>query len=125
MATLTIRSFPDKQRDRLRKQAKANGRSMEAEARRLVLEGLSGAEDTPGPSKPGTVDKDWLKKLQRVAAKSSKRDRLSTEERRALAPDAQVALQRLREMFADRKGEPKRSMVDEFLANRREMWGEE
>lgn len=118
MATLTIRSFPDKERDRLRKQAATNGRSMEAEARRLVLEGLGKADAAK------IADSDWLKRAQSVVRKSkgSQKDRLTPKERKALKPDAQAALQRLREMFADRKDE---SAVDTFLAERRSMWGEE
>lgn len=117
MATLTIRSFPDRERDRLRRQAAANGRSMEAEARRLVLEGL----EKSGAARAG--DRGWLKKVQGLASKEKgpSKDRLTPRERRALKPDAQAALQRLREMFADSK----ESAVDKFLSERREMWGEE
>ncbi|MBP6010807.1 MAG: hypothetical protein KBA31_01160 [Alphaproteobacteria bacterium] len=118
MATLTIRSFPDKERDRLRKQAAINGRSMEAEARRLVLEGLNKVDTAKA------ADKDWLKRARSVVrqSKGSAKDRLTPKERKALKPDAQAALQKLREMFADRKDE---SAVDTFLSERRAMWGEE
>ena len=124
MATLTIRDVPDKQRDRLRKQAAANGRSMEAEARRLLLEGIV-------RSKQPVVR--TVAALHAIPAKASAkgrkrkvvRDLLTAKERSALKPDAQAALQRLREMFADRKGEERGSLVQNFLAERRAMWGEE
>lgn len=41
MANLTIRDFPDDLRDRLRVQATRHGRSMAAEAMRLLIIGLS------------------------------------------------------------------------------------
>ncbi|MFM9863411.1 MAG: hypothetical protein ACKVRO_07365 [Micropepsaceae bacterium] len=55
-------------------------------------------------------------------ATPQKRNLLTSKERLTLSPEAQVALERLRTMFADREGEPQRSMVDEFLAGRQEMW---
>ena len=133
MATLTIRDVPDKERDRLRKQAAANGRSMEAEARRIILEGLA---------KPKLAVEETVARVQALmkapraravsrlkagtAGKSKPgRDLLTPKERRVLKPDAQAALQRLREMFGDRKGEARGSMVDSFLGERRSMWGEE
>lgn len=132
MATLTIRDFPDMERERLRRRAATNGRSMEAEARRLILEGLA---------KPKLSVDETVAKFQAMMAraptpvsrakhgaggkKPMPNNRLTVKERRALKPDAQAALQRLREMFADRKGQPRESMVEDFLAGRRQMWGEE
>lgn len=46
MATLTIRNLPDQVRDRVRVRAAENGRSMEAEARRALIEAFPA--DTPG-----------------------------------------------------------------------------
>ena len=117
MATLTIRDVPDKERDRLRKQAASNGRSMEAEARRLILEGLV-------KSKPRTIT-GKAPTATKVSKRKSTLDRLTARERSALKPDAQAALQRLREMFADRKHEGQGSLVQRFLAERKAMWDEE
>lgn len=89
MATLTIRDFPEKERDRLRRQAVAGGRSMEAEARRLLLEGLA------KPKKSKADPNDWLKKVQALVAKSTK------------------------------KRAPGDLMSEQFLRERRAMWGEE
>lgn len=75
MATLTIRSLPEKDYERLRKRAAERKRSMEAEARAIMSEAL-----TPKKKKP---DKDWLKNLQALVAKSTKRrgsDELLSEE---------------------------------------------
>lgn len=126
---MTIRNVPDKDRDRLRKRAVANGRSMEAEARRIILESLAKrptgetsarAQATLAKASPAA------RKSKRTAKKpKAARDLLTAKERSALKPDAQAALQRLREMFADRKGEERGSMVDSFLGERRAMWGEE
>jgi len=121
MATLTIRSFPDKQRDRLRRQAAANGRSMEAEARRLVLEGLEESLPSSAPAQAKAPLKKLPRETARKRKKGSAKDLLTPKERRALKPDAQAALQRLREMFADNTSG---SAVDAFLSERREMWGE-
>ena len=85
MATLTIRDFPDAQRERLRRQAVGNGRSMEAEARRLVLEGLEN---------PKLSVEDTVKKLRSIMAKAPKR-------------------------------KSKTRLSDEFLQQRRALWGEE
>ena len=89
MATLTIRDFPDKERERLRRRAAAAGRSMEAEARRILLQGLS------TPKKPASESNDWLKKVQALVAKSTK------------------------------KRAPGDLMSEQFLRERRAMWGEE
>jgi len=43
MATLTIRNLPDEVRDRLRVRAAENGRSMEAEARDVIVAACSEA----------------------------------------------------------------------------------
>jgi plasmid stability protein len=85
MATLTIRDFPDKERERLRRQAEANGRSMEAEARRLILAGLA---------KPKLSVDETVAKLQEIMAKAPKR-------------------------------KSKKLLSEEFLEQRRAMWGEE
>ena len=103
MATLIIRGFPDNERDRLRRQAVASGRSMEAEARRLLLEGLAkqnrltsdaGQTISPGASKK-SAPKDWLKKVQALVAKNTK------------------------------KRAPGDLMSEQFLRERRAMWDEE
>lgn len=85
MATLTIRDFPDKERDRLRKQAAEQGRSMEAEARRLILDGLA---------KPKLSVDDTVARLHAIIAKMPKR-------------------------------KSKKLLSEEFLEQRRAMWGEE
>jgi len=85
MATLTIRDFPDKERERLRRQAEANGRSMEAEARLLILAGLA---------KPKLSVDETVAKLQKIMAKAPKR-------------------------------KSKKLLSEEFLEERRAMWGEE
>jgi plasmid stability protein len=50
MATLTIRNLPDAVRDKLRVRAAQNGRSMEAEARRTLVEAFSETESEERPS---------------------------------------------------------------------------
>jgi plasmid stability protein len=47
MATLTIRNVPDQIRDTLRVRAAMNGRSLEAEIRKIIVEAVDGAR--PGP----------------------------------------------------------------------------
>jgi plasmid stability protein len=85
MATLTIRDFPDGERDRLRRQAAENGRSMEAEARRLILEGLA---------RPKLSVDETVARLQAIMAKMPKR-------------------------------KSKKLLSEEFLEERRAMWGDE
>ena len=114
MHTVVVRKMPAEHYKRLREQAVANGRSMEAELRALVASAFGGAPARVEPSPPA-----------KTAKKGKSRSLLTAKERRALKPDARAALQRLREMFADRKGKPKVSMVDDFLRSRRQMWGEE
>ena len=89
MATLTIRNLPDEVYDRLRVRAAENKRSMEAEARALLVE----AENTAR------------------AKRDSKR--------------ADEAVRMLQDMWKSVK--PKtgfETLTDEFLAERRAMWGE-
>jgi plasmid stability protein len=113
MATVMVRNLPDEDYRWLRDQAAANGRSMEAELRALLAK-----HRVLSPKRAPA------QKAAKGRAKKGSLSLLTAKERKALKPDAQAALQRLREMFADRKGEARKSMVDEFLAGRREMWGE-
>jgi len=92
MATLTIRNLPEATHKALRLRAAANGRSMEAEARVLLDEGVARAK--------------WL----------------NEREAETLSPEAQAALARLRERFQPKPGERKGELVDRFLAERSEMW---
>ncbi len=86
--TLTIRGLPAKDYARLRKRAAESKRSMEAEARAIMSEALA--------SKPRkSVDKAWLKKLQDIVAKSTKRRDSGS------------------------------LLSEEFMRERRQMWGEE
>jgi plasmid stability protein len=64
--TLTIRGLPAEDYARLRKRAVKLKRSMEAEARAIMSEALA-------PKAPKKVDKAWLKKLQDLVAKSTKK----------------------------------------------------
>lgn len=54
MSAITIRKLPDEVKQRLRMRAAAKGRSMEAEAREILLTAL----DAPPP-----VDLTWVEKL--------------------------------------------------------------
>lgn len=85
--TLTIRGLPAKDYERLRKRAAERKRSMEAEARAIMSEAL-----TPKGKK---VSKDWLKRLQTLVAKTTK------------------------------KRGPGELLSEEFVRERRRMWGEE
>ena len=85
--TLTIRGLAAKDYERLRRRAAERKRSMEAEARAIMSEALA--------PKKKKIDKDWLKKLQALMAKTT------------------------------RKRGPDNLLSDEFLRERREMWGEE
>ncbi|MES2336964.1 MAG: hypothetical protein V4537_02570 [Pseudomonadota bacterium] len=65
MATITIRNVPDEDYERLKREARTNQRSLEAEARVRVLgnrmsraemmERLRAVEIIPGPDYPGSV----------------------------------------------------------------------
>ena len=54
MSAITIRKLPDGAKQRLRLRAAANGRSMEAEARTILLEGLDRTEG---------ADLSWIEQL--------------------------------------------------------------
>jgi plasmid stability protein len=110
MATLTVRNLPDEVRDKLRVRAAQNGRSTEAEVRvalaELVAEeppngrsprgkSLNGGDATAGPFPSPPQSDTQAEKLERARAIL----------RRHVSPD--------------------RSIVDEFLRERRTMWGEE
>ena len=87
MATLTIRNLPDAVRDKLRVRAAENGRSMEAEARDLLVRAVSARADASAD--------DVATRVQEVQD--------------ALRPYLPEGV----------------SLVDEFLADRRRMWGED
>jgi antitoxin FitA len=140
MATLTIRDFPDKLRERLRARAAGNKRSMEAEVRHILTQALAPERLTVGKTvkllesvaRRGTLGgvsgfeepaKKWKGRGKRTAKDAL--DLLSAQERKVMSPQAQRALQQLREMFGVRDKDPNKSMVDEFLAERKAMWGEE
>lgn len=85
--TLTIRGLPAKDYDRLRKRAAERKSSMEAEARAIMSEALA--------PKRKKADADWLRKVQELVAKSTKK-----------RPAGDL-------------------MSEEFMRDRRRMWGEE
>ena len=55
MATLTVRNLPDEALAKLRVQAAQHGRSMEAEARELIVAVAEGAQIIPA-TEPSSVD---------------------------------------------------------------------
>ena len=95
MGTLTIRNLPTETQQGLREIAAKRGRSMEAEARAILDEAVRREK--------------WL----------------SAQETESLSPEAQTALARLRAAFAERPGESKRSLVDDFLSERGADWGDD
>lgn len=58
MAAITIRQLDDATKQRLRLRAAANGRSMEAEARSILVTALSS---------PQRVDLNWIQQIVEVA----------------------------------------------------------
>ncbi|HNQ08495.1 MAG TPA: Arc family DNA-binding protein [Tetrasphaera sp.] len=54
MAAITIRQLPDEAKQRLRLRAAARGRSMEAEARQILIDGLNA---------PLLADVSWIEQL--------------------------------------------------------------
>ena len=84
MANLTIRDFPDELRDKLRVQAAQNGRSMEAEARRLLAAALtSGVCASSDRSAAGFAVQDWVaKKLGARAVHTDSSEELIRDRRR-------------------------------------------
>ena len=54
MTAITVRKLPEDAKQRLRMRAAANGRSMEAEARSILLEALD---------QPSRVDLTWIEQL--------------------------------------------------------------
>ncbi|HEX2592308.1 MAG TPA: hypothetical protein VHL34_12470 [Rhizomicrobium sp.] len=94
-STITIRNIPDKEKRALKKRAALNGRSMEAEARAIIGAAVG---------KP---------------AAQSVREPLSPLKPSKLSPQAEAALKRLQKMFAPKRGEPRTSLSDELIAERR------
>ena len=58
MTAITVRKLPEDAKQRLRMRAAANGRSMAAEARSILLEALD---------QPSRVDLTWIEQLIAVA----------------------------------------------------------
>ena len=145
MATLTVRDLPDDVRDKLRIRAAENGRSMEAEVRSLLAASV-------GESRPALDRAAWEARVREMQAafapyrnsQSSVVDELIAERREeARREDAEVPLvydgqdsaTSSRKSQAEKLAEARailrrhvpadRSLVDEFLAERRSLWGEE
>ncbi|MFT4187618.1 MAG: Arc family DNA-binding protein [Aeromicrobium sp.] len=57
MTAITIRKLPEGTKQRLRMRAAANGRSMEAEARDILVAGLN---------QPTNVDLNWIEQLIQI-----------------------------------------------------------
>ncbi|MFC6196522.1 FitA-like ribbon-helix-helix domain-containing protein [Ponticaulis profundi] len=77
MATLTIRNLDDEVRDRLREQAARHGRSMEAEARSILLESVN--------KRPRRVE-DALIVMRKVFEEAGFADDLDIEKRESARP---------------------------------------
>lgn len=143
MTTLTIRNLPDPVRDRLRVRAAQNGRSMEAEARealgrlyapepshpeRSAPERVRRLQETMAPfrSDTGNVSDELLADRREEARRENETER--HEEERGEPPPitkskTQVEkLARARAVLRRRVPEGT-NLVDEFLAERRAMWG--
>ena len=54
MATITIRNLDEEVKRRLRLRGAQNGRSMEAEARIILAQGVLASSQTPAPPRPTT-----------------------------------------------------------------------
>ena len=105
MAALTIRNLPDEVRDKLRLRAAAKGRSMEAEARSLLIEGVR--------QRPSVSKREYRDRIAQIQAEMrefvrpgrSVVDELITERRwEAACEDAEM------------RGEPKPPLSD-FLTD--------
>ena len=77
LATLTIRNLDDEVRDRLREQAARHGRSMEAEARSILLESVN--------KRPRRVE-DALIVMRKVFEEAGFADDLDIEKRESARP---------------------------------------
>jgi plasmid stability protein len=84
MATLTIRNLPDDIRDKLRLKAAQGGRSMEAEARAILIESLGKRKLSQAQLKAGLRrTQDWVAAhRQPVAGETSTVDALIRDRRR-------------------------------------------
>jgi plasmid stability protein len=148
MATLTIRNLPDEVRDELRVLAARNGRSMEAEARAVLAASVrkerANEEQkdvrarvgrlqqvmTPYRSKDRSVVDEFLaERREEVRREDEKWRRLEGEAKEIPPPSVEretqaEKLERARTILRRRVPEGT-GLVDEFLAERRAMWGEE
>lgn len=153
MATLTIRNLPDEVRDRLRVRAAERGRSMEAEAREVLTAAVAGVNPPdqvrrrqdwakrvkriqkamePYRSKDKSVVDEFLAERREEAWREDEKwrrlEREAEEARRRASADKRETqaekLERARAILRRRVPEGT-SLVDEFLAERRAMWGEE
>jgi len=150
MATLTVRDLPDDVRDRLRVRAAEKGRSMEAEVRRVLAESVGiisptgsradwdaavrDAQEAVAPArKPeGSVVDDLIAERHGEAERDEERWRRiergaeeASAHRPKPRPETQAQkIERARAVLR-RYVPAQRSLVDEFLAERRQMWGED
>lgn len=78
MAAITIRKLPEDAKQRLRMRAAANGRSMEAEAREILLQALDAS---------GRADLTWVEQLIAVGREVGGVDIPEVEDEPATAAD--------------------------------------
>lgn len=112
---LTVRKLPEDHYNWLRVRAAAHGRSMEAEMREMVAEAKRGTAET---APRGFAEPAQRGKVQRTTkGKAKPVKKLSSNE----------AMAKLQLLFAKAtKGrKSKKLLSEEFLEERRRMWGEE
>ena len=122
---LTVRKLPEAHYSWLRERAAANGRSMEAEMREIVAQTRRGAAEwlQKPQDRPGTAPRGFAEPAPRgKAARSSK-----SEPKPAKKLSTNEAIAKLQLLFAKAtKGrKSKKLLSEEFLEERRRMWGEE
>ena len=135
MATLTVRDLPDDVRDKLRVRAAENGRSMEAEVRAVLRASIEAPPTTrqrverlqaafaPYRAVSGSVVDELISERREEDRREDGCNAVSDRQ----SPARKTQAEKLAEARAiiRRRVPADRSLVDEFLAERREMWGEE
>ncbi len=122
---LTVRKLPEDHYNWLQERAAANGRSMEAEMREIVAQTKRGA--TEWPQKP----QDQSSTAPRGFAEPATRGKAGRIPKGKAKPvkklSSNMAIAKLQLLFAKAtKGrKSKKLLSEEFLEERRRMWGEE
>lgn len=119
---LTVRKLPEDHYNWLQARAAAHGRSMEAEMREIIAQTKRGAAEWPQVTKATPV-RGFAEPAAR--GKPARAPKAKAKPVRKLSADKAIAKLQLLFAKATKGRKSKKLLSEEFMEERRRMWGEE